>query len=499
MSRRPRLVERVTEAITIVQRSVHIPDPHDCTDNADARALLESVFDALVRRGPDGRFRPAVAEHWSCSADAKSWDFHLRPELRFHDGSPLDASAVRFSLERMKRPDVGATLGAPAVWGQYLGDAEIVDLGPRTVRITTGEPLADLLDVLVDAYVLPPARADRQDFRQHPVGSGAYQIEDMSPGEWVRMSANPHWYAGPPANAKLIWRTMSHGDDRLRAVIDGTAQVATKLDLATVEWPAQAALHTASDLTRVDHLDPTAIIFVLNATRGPFRDPHLRRAVNLAIDRDALIQTVLQGSGRPLTGFVSPAHAGYQPPVAHGPRVYDPDAARSLMAKAGVASGLDIVADCPTRLPDEAVALGDAVALQLQSMGIRLSLKVTEDRTRYAEQVRDKQIHDLCLFDSSPLSTFRVLNEKVDSRVRGSWWQGYKNAEVEALLDRSRRCVDSAQRRAMFESVYALLVRDPPWLTLYNHVRSVLLRGTWNGWQLRSDGVLDAVTLPALR
>jgi peptide/nickel transport system substrate-binding protein len=112
--------------------------------------------------------------------------------------------------------------------------------------------------------------------------------------------------------------------------------------------------------------------------------------------------------------------------------------------------------------------------------------------------VRLKQIHDLCVFDSSPMSTFRVLHEKVDSRVRGSWWEGYANPAVEALIDRARRMVDDDARESLFQECYRLLQADPPWLYLYNHRRGIAVRGAHPRWAMRRDGILDVRCLPAL-
>jgi peptide/nickel transport system substrate-binding protein len=102
--------------------------------------------------------------------------------------------------------------------------------------------------------------------------------------------------------------------------------------------------------------------------------------------------------------------------------------------------------------------------------------------------VRASDIADLCLFDSSPLSTFRVLAEKIDSRVAGSWWLGYRNPEVEGLIDQARTLTDTAAREALYRRCYRLLQQDPPWLTFYTHRRVAAGRG---GLAFRDDGVLD--------
>jgi peptide/nickel transport system substrate-binding protein len=105
--------------------------------------------------------------------------------------------------------------------------------------------------------------------------------------------------------------------------------------------------------------------------------------------------------------------------------------------------------------------------------------------------VRRKEIGDLCVFDSSPMSTFRVLYEKLDARSAGSWWQGYHNASVEALLDAGRATSDEASREALYQEAYFALRRDPPWLYLYNPLRALGVRLEAGVLEMAADGTLD--------
>lgn len=474
----------MSKATTIIQPRVELIDPHDCSDDPDALAILEAVHEALVRRGADGRWRPALAESWTVSEDACTWTFRIRPDGRFHDGTPVDAEAVAHSVARMARPDMGATLGAPAVYAQYLAEARIEVLDRTSVRIALPDPLADLLDVLGSGYVLSPGSGPG-----HPVGCGPYRIEAYEPKERLDLRAVPGGFAPSPAHPRLVWRRVAAASDRLDALLAGEAQIATDLGNA---GRARLAGHPA--ITGVEHLSPTAIIYLFNAARGPLRDPRVRRALNLALDRAALVGSVLEGAGRPLLGFVSPMHVGADPSrSAAGP---DREAARRLLEEAGWGGGLTLDVDCPTRLPDEAEALTRAVAGQLEPLGVALRVHRVEDRTAYAHRVRLKQIHDLCVFDSSPMSTFRVLYEKLDARVAGSWWQGFHNPEVEALLDRARATVDDADREAVYRRCYGALQDDPPWLYVYNHARCLGIVGRHPDWRMRADGVLDVRALP---
>ena len=473
--------------LRLAQRSIALPDPHDCTDNADVLILLDALFDALVARGSDGQFEPALAKAWSVSEDARTWTFELREGLRFHDGTALAAPEMAASLERLKRPDVGATLGSPAVWGQYLGAAEIEVHGPLTVSVTTPEPMADLLDILVSGYAVPPD-IDGLALPDRVVGTGAYQLTTRSDGE-LRLTANPNWWRGSVDATEVTVALVEDAGERAAAVVEGSADLATRL---TGAEPGLGNPQAAIECVR--KLDPTAIIYLFNGSRGPCADGRVRRALNLAVDRPAIVDDVLGGAGQPLDGVFSPSHCGFDPAVPAAVR--DVAGARQLLEESGFGGGLTLSVDCPTSLPDEAERLTARVSQDLAAVGVELEVHLTEDRVRYAELVRDKAIHDMCLFDSSPLSSFRVCHEKLDSRIRGAWWQGYASPEIEALLDRSRVTVDAGARESVFKQIYAAALADPPWLTVYNHVRTVAAKAGVT-IPARSDGLIRLADVSA--
>lgn len=473
--------------ITLLQARLPLRDPHDCTDGADELCLYEAFFDTLVRR--DGtRMAPRLAIAWTVSPDARVWRFTLRDGVRFHDGSPCDAAAVCLSLARMARPDKGYTLGAPGVWAQYLGDARITAPDARTVEIALSHPMADLPDVLVQGYVVAPTSIPDLEagITTRPIGTGPYRLTGLGDG-WVEAEAVAH-FAGTPANPRIRWQAEPDPARRLAALQAGRAHLATALDFHTSQ-----ALGAAC--TRVESLSPVAIIYLLNAARGPLADARVRLALALAIDRAALITAAVAGAARPLHGFVSPLHfgAGTAPAPAR-----DLAAARALLAQAGHPNGVTLGLDCPTRLPDEAERLTAALGAQLAEIGVALDVHIHTEREDYAHMVRRKEIRDLCVFDSSPLSTFRVLYEKIDARVAGSWWEGYHNPAVEALIDQGRSTTDDDARAALYARAYALMQVDPPWLTLYNPLKVTGLSGQHPGFALAVDAVVRVGDLPAL-
>lgn len=478
--------------VTISQSRIALDDPHACTDANDVLTVFGALFDTLVRRMPGGGYGPSLATRWSMSEDARRFTFRLREGVTFHDGEPCDANAVRYALLRMARPDMGATLGAPGVYAQYLAGMTVEVLGCHEIALTLAEPLADLFDILAYGHIVSPAaiEAAGEDLVKRAVGTGPYRLERHVPGERIEAVANPDHFDGAPTFRRIAWVKGETAPARAEALLDGSADIANGLPRS-----AQSAL-PAPAFTMRDYLAPTALIMMFNAAGGPASDPRVRLALNLAIDREALVSGVLGGAGQPLHGFVSPVHYGADPEAQ--PFAHDVARARRLLREAGHGEGLTLQLYCPTRLPDEAEALAGAVATQLAEIGVRFERHTEPDRVHYANQVRRKAIHDLCIFDSSPMSVFRVLHEKIDSRVRGSWWEGYANPAVERLIDQARATVSPEARQELYRQCYRLLREDPPWLYLYNHRRVIGLRGDHPGWRMHTDGVLDVRTLPPL-
>ncbi|MGL4975345.1 MAG: ABC transporter substrate-binding protein, partial [Bosea sp. (in: a-proteobacteria)] len=223
----------MSQHLTIAQPRAVLDDPHACTDSSDVLSVFGALFEGLVRRGASG-YEPALATQWSMSDDARSTTFMLKQGVRFHDGQPCDAEAVKHCLERMARPDMGATLGAPGVYSQYLAGLKVEIMGRERLRLTTVEPIADILDILhVGHIVSPRALADAgDDLAKRAIGTGAYRLEHWSDYEEVRAVANPDYHGRKPTFAAISWKRGASPADRLAMLVDGRAQVANGLEHA---------------------------------------------------------------------------------------------------------------------------------------------------------------------------------------------------------------------------------------------------------------------------
>ena len=226
----------------------------------------------------------------------------------------------------------------------------------------------------------------------------------------------------------------------------------------------------------------------MNSQEGPCTDRRVRQALNYGLNIDEVVEKVKEGAATRLNGYLTPHHFGHNPETDLYP--YNPDRARSLLVEAGYRDGLKITIDLPTTMPDEALQLGELMKENYAKIGMDVDLVHYSDRPAYAEMVRDKQIHDLCCFDSSPLSTFRVLREKIHSRHKGPWWEGYSNPEVDKMIDSAQKTFDDKKREEIYKKVFQIISDDAPWVFLYRPTYFWAISNELESWRPSSTGLL---------
>lgn len=452
-----RHMELHPDTITILQSTVTLPDPHILSDAREGLNLLAAVYDTLVRYAGGERFAPALAEAWELAPDARTWTFRLRAGVQFHNGATLSAADVVASIERARSPEMGGSYGTDGVFRSYVAGATVAATDERTVRVVTEEPSADLLDLLVSLPIAPRNALDRLPDRA--VGSGPYRVLEAGADEIAMAAFAPSWQ-GEPRASHLRWRREPDHERRVERLLAGEGDIATKVTPGGVRSLRGATTGRALLLPA-----PTCIIFMCNLFTGACTDRRVRQALNHALDLPRIVDDLFDGAAEHLHGPFTALHRAYDP--ASRPYAHDPALARRLLAEAGYPDGIALTVDIPTAMPDEARDLAQSLVEQGAQAGMRVTVREHSDRVAYAYMVRDKRIGDLCLFDSSPPSTYRVLREKFHSGVKGPWWQGYANPEVDRLIDEARGVVDEAARTRLYRHAFNLIRDDAPWLFLY--------------------------------
>lgn len=466
--------------LSVYQASVTIGDPHIVSDALGRRSIIQSIYEALVKLDERGNYQPALAERWEVGDDARTWTFYLRDGIRFHNDHVLNASDVVATLGRVLDPSIGGAFGTQGVYISYLGTAEISALDDLVVRIVTDDPMADLLDLVVDMPISPASELHRLPAAY--VGSGPYEIVEQSDTRVV-VAAHDEYWGGTPGYREIHWIAEADAGARVDALLDGRADIAAGIGIQGRDRITEDGRALAHEMD-----SGLAIIFMANALDGPGRDRGVRQALNYALDRDEIIAEITHGAARPLSGYLTPNHFGYNPDTP--PYPHDPDEARRLLAEAGYGDGLKLVFDIPMVMPDEMPELAQMMVEQYSQVGITVEIVEHHDRSAYSEMVREKRINDAAGFDSSPRSTYRVLREKIHSSLRGPWWEGYENKEVDALIEDAQATVSDAARQAIYREIYTIIRDDAPWIFLYNPTLYWGVGPTMTDWKPRPDGLL---------
>ncbi|MFO7849273.1 MAG: ABC transporter substrate-binding protein [Spirochaetia bacterium] len=455
--------------LRVLLPKVYLADPHLATDSHAVLVIRRLLFDSLLDF--DGtNAGPLIAGAWKNDEGGKRWTFQIEKDRRFPDGREVTSGDAAYSLKRAASADAQGQLFT-VTYHAYFGKAEIETPDPRTLVLHNPEPIADLSELLADLPIVPEGWKSYED----GTGTGAYLIKEKGEG-YLSLQHRE-------LPESILFEEISDPEKRLQKVQTGEADLAldppigpsTSGPQSAGSLPAAAGKDPAAAADRdseATHVSPISwqtnlcVIFYINCLRAELNDPRVRRAINLAVDVESIIETCVSGHARPLNGPLSARHFACDPRIP--PYPHDPEKARALLSESGLDNGFVLEVHAPRTLPSEGPALARAVAKDLEKIGLTTRAVIHEDRYEYARKVAHKELDGLTCFDSSPPSSYKVLNEKIDSRFAGPWWQGYHNNEVNKLLSEAAATPDRNSRQKIYHRAYRLLHDDPPWLFLYN-------------------------------
>ncbi|WP_426954430.1 ABC transporter substrate-binding protein [Muricoccus radiodurans] len=457
------------QTLRIAAEKCRFPRPRQVTDDTSVLTLKNLVLEPLLR-WENGLARPGLFDRWSHDAGGRRWTFRIRPGATFHDGKPCEAEDVLGFIAAIL--DSRDTFGMRWSYARYLEHARITAPARDTVQVENPTPFADVLDVFTEFY---PCR-ETPDGR--PVlGTGRYRVTDYEEERSARLRRVAE--GGGPAEIAVT--AIPQAEARLAALRDGAVDVAMNLERT------EHRLDFDPRFDWVRAVNTLSVMFYLNAFQGLFASPAARLAVNHAVDKQAIIRELFHGLGVPAATIVSPHHLGARA-AGLRPIPYDPEAARRLFGAAGVDGPITL--RTPEFMPEKAREITEAVAVALRAVGVESRVEVQPDRPEYAREVGRKIIGDMAIFDSSPHSTFRVLNDKISSAVKGVWWQGYDDPETEALIRAANHAVEDGAREAAYRRCLTRLQENPPWLYLFHPVDVFAARKGVAGLTLDAKGVL---------
>jgi peptide/nickel transport system substrate-binding protein len=469
---------KLPDAYTIASVSdVSTLDPHLLDVNHPTGSVIWSLFDSLVRRGPDGSDLPRLATSWE-RVDDLTWRFHLRSDVRFQDGSPFSAADVKFSFDRMNQPPFSAL---QQLWEQTtLREVRVID--DRTVELVTARPSVTMLYWLEESFVVPKAYYTAHDqayVNTHPMGSGPYKLVEWIPGDHVSLTANMDYFAGPPALKDVVFRVVPDVSARINGLAAGDIDLALELSPDTVEEA------TTPRSRPVELLGLRKLHFGIsqNSKLAALRDPRVRRALNYAIDVPTMIRTLMHGSTVPLASVVNPPNA--DPTLT--PYGYHPDQARRLLAEAGYPQGFDLDVDFSPFFGDDK-EVSEIVAGYLNAVGVRTHLHADEwndFRRKLSNQSFDGIFYAGWAALINPSVELVIFTCKQEDNA-----SGYCDPKYDDLVHRASTEYDPSARKELLDAAERIVWNDAYWIFLW---RDPLYAGMSNrlDYDLRSDDYVE--------
>ncbi|TVR73895.1 MAG: glutathione ABC transporter substrate-binding protein [Spirochaetaceae bacterium] len=441
-------------------------DPVKMT-SAPAATVGEHVVERLIYMEEDGTLTPMLAESWSANPESTVWNFEIRQGVRFHDGAPLNAEAVVMNLRRFVNPEVGAA------YAFLLGSVQSIDaVGEYTVQLQLSQPFAPILSHLSHSFIGIVSPNQIRDLSptgtfEIPIGTGPYKMDSWNRGERVRMSVNNDYWGNVPQIPNLVINFIPESSARMVALETGEAD-------AVMFVPPQDAARLDRDpnINVVNQTSVRQIYIGFNNQKAPFDNPLVRRALNHAVDKQAIVDGLFQGAAFVADAPVANAIFGH---TSAGPYEFNPQRARQLLAEAGFPNGFDMTLHHPTgRYPlDSTVA--EAVQDMLSDVGINATLETREwsSYLTFTAQPVDQADYDAYLLGwgtvtlDSDYGLYALLHSR-QWNPNGNNRGFYRNDRVDDLLDRARVETNPAAREQMYGEAIRLIWDDAPWIYLYN-------------------------------
>lgn len=426
-------------------------------------AVLANIYDTLIHRDAGLRLRPGLALSWR-AVDPTTWEFKLRRGVKFHNGEPFDAQAVKFSFDRMLDP---ATNWPGAGSLRLIKSVAVVD--DDTVRFTTSQPWPVLPRFLgYYGMIVPPGYLKQNGpdaLIRRPVGTGPYRFVNWIRDDRVELEANPAFWGGRPKIDRVVVRVIPTDAARVAELLAGSVQLAPLLPPELF-----SAVRTSSKLTLSVGQSLSVFFVIYNLVNVPkdmpLADPRVRQALNYAIDRQAILNSVMRNVGAPVSTFCTEVMEGCD--LSIPPFSYDPDKARALLREAGYPNGFDFsISGTSGSYPgDRDIVL--AVADQLNRVGVRTKVDVTEIGVQL-KAVLARELPQAGWFtrftDFFGLSTIIPLRAFYSPGEWSQWRPGH--APFNQLVEAAQAVTDEARLRDISKRLQVMYKEQAPAITLF--------------------------------
>ncbi len=417
----------------------------------DSQRYGWQLYDTLYAFDAKGNVQPSVATGYKMSDDGLRYTFTLRDGVKFHDGTPLTAKDVKYSMDRILDPATKSTRRP-----YFAGNVDGVDIDKNTVTFRLKKPDGVFLNKIAGYLLLVPKDyteklGSPEAFARAPIGSGPFRFAEQKVGQSVTLVRFDDYWGNKPAIKRLVFKVVPEASSRVNALVSGEADIVDYVAAADV---ARLKANPGVAIKSVQIGSPLAVRLYSNVPGTPLADRRVRLALNHAVDSNALIKSVLHGIGAPMASYISASYPyGVDPSLK--PYAYDPARAKKLLAEAGYANGFDTELLCPSDQPKD---LCEAIVAYWSQVGVRAKVKVMD----YAAWSRLNNTHK-----GGPMSMMQFSNAIYDpihpisgAATKDGTWSDYYNPEVEKLVAEGDAEANREKRDQIFRKIGRLLHED---------------------------------------
>jgi peptide/nickel transport system substrate-binding protein len=466
-------------------------DPWNSIDN-ESNIVCQEVYDTLVTYKPGtNELTPDLATKWQVSSDGLKWTFDLVHNVQFQDGTPFNADAVLTNFERAwdtKNPlHKGSFATFRSDMGGFKGDPNCViqdfkKVDDYTVEVDLTHPFSPLAAAITTAqYGIESPDALQKyngDTKDHPVGTGAFEFVSWSANDKVVLKKNPSYRTpGLPKLDGLIFQVIKDNTARLNALKDG------EIDLMEGVNPSDVQSIKSNPQLHVYDVDSNNVGYlVFNTQKAPFNNVKVRQAINMVVDKQALIDAFYSGMATPAATVLPPGSWAFNKNIQSYP--LDVQKAKQLLSDAGFPDGFQTeLWAMPVTRPYMPQPEKVATALQadLATIGIKAKI-VTYDWATYLKKTSDGE-EPMCVLGWSggtwdPRTYLYILFDGVNATPGGYNISFYKNPEVDKLLDQAQQVADQTQRADLYQKAEELIHTDTPVVPLV-HATSAMAAASY--------------------
>lgn len=435
-----------------------------------------NVFDSLTDIAPDGSMRPQLATSWESTPDATSWTFTIRRDAKFHNGEPVTVDDVIWSIQKVMDDPKTPTR-------TYVTVVKSIDrVSDDKVRFNLNMPFAVFDRQIMIMRILPKKAYEQmglEQFGKAPIGSGPYKLVRWVKDDRVELEAFDGYWGDKPTVKTAIIRPIPSEAARAAALISGEVDIVPNLP------PAQASTMTGKPGIKVEITDSYKTVFMgFNPANASLKDVKIRKAIDHAIDRDAITQRLLRNMGTPVAQIMAPVSNGYDASLK--PSSYDVELARRLVKESGY-QGEKISLQYPNDFIVGADGVAQAVAGYLNAVGINVDLQGSEYSSFYALW-QARKLGGMHLFVFGPI--LRDADVPIFSIFATSGQRGYMfDPRVDELADKQRAEADPAKRRKLISDLFKTSNEYQPFVYLYAERVAAGIRDNVN-WKVGPDGIV---------